>query len=293
MKRFALFLGTNIAVMFVLTMVINILGFNQPGTNLTGFIIMAGIMGMGGSFISLMLSKTMAKRSTGARVIETPQSVTEKWLVETVRSQAQNAGIGMPEVAIFNSPSPNAFATGANKNNALVAVSTGLLQNMDQGEAEAVLAHEVTHVSNGDMVTLGLVQGVVNTFVMVIARVVAMMVDGRSGNQSSSRSGMGYQATYMIAQTVLGFLATMITMWFSRKREFHADAGGAKLSSREKMISALERLREVSQPSRLPGQMAAFGIVSVIPTGLKKLFTSHPPLEVRIKALQDGTFLNQ
>jgi heat shock protein HtpX len=291
MKRFALFLGTNIAVMFVLTLVINILGFNQPGTNWTSFIIMAGILGMGGSFISLMMSKTMAKRSTGAKVIETPQNVTEKWLVETVRSQAQKAGIGMPEVAIFDSPSPNAFATGANKNNALVAVSIGLLNNMDQGEAEAVLAHEVTHVSNGDMVTLGLVQGVVNTFVMVIARVVATMVDGRSRNQSSVRPGMGYQATYMIAQTVLGFLATMITMWFSRKREFHADAGGARLASREKMISALERLREVSSPSRLQGQMAAFGIVSVIPTGLKKLFTSHPPLETRIKALQEGTYI--
>jgi heat shock protein HtpX len=287
MKRIVLFLGTNFAVMLVLAFILNILGLNQPGSNWMGFVIMAGLMGMGGSFISLLMSKNMAKRSTGAHVIESPQNETESWLVNTVRSQASQAGIGMPEVAIFQSPAPNAFATGANKNKALVAVSTGLLEHMDQNEAEAVLGHEVTHVSNGDMVTLCLIQGVVNTFVLVFARVIATVVD-RPSNDGYYRRGMGYQATYMIAQTVLGFLATMIVMWFSRWREFHADEGGANLSSRHSMIGALERLKEVSRPSQLPGQFAVFGIISKIPRGLKKLFMSHPPLEERIAALRAG-----
>lgn len=286
MKRIVLFLGTNFAVMLVLAFILNILGFNQPGSNSMGFVIMAGLMGMGGAFVSLLMSKSMAKRSTGLRVIETPQNETESWLLNTVRSQASQAGIGMPEVAIFQSPAPNAFATGANKNKALVAVSTGLLENMSTNEAEAVLGHEVSHVANGDMVTLCLIQGVVNTFVLVFARIIATLVDRRPSNDGYYRQGMGYQATYMIAQTVLGFLATMIVMWFSRWREFHADAGGADLTTKQSMISALERLKQVSRPSQLPGQFAVFGIVSKIPSGLKKLFMSHPPLEERIAALQ-------
>ena len=285
MKRIFLFLGTNIAVMLVLTFILNVLGFNQPGSNWMGFVIMAGLMGMGGSFISLLMSKSMAKRSTGAHVIETPRDEIESWLLETVRSQAHRAGIGMPEVAIFQSPAPNAFATGANKNSALVAVSTGLLEHMDAEEAEAVVGHEISHVANGDMVTLCLIQGVVNTFVLVLARVIATVVD-RPSHDGYYRRGIGYQMTYMIAQTVLGFLATMIVMWFSRWREFHADAGGANLTSRNSMISALERLKEVSRPSQLPGQLAVFGIVSTLTSGLKKLFMSHPPLEERIAALR-------
>jgi heat shock protein HtpX len=285
MKRIVLFLGTNFAVMLVLTFILNILGFNQPGSSWMGFVIMAGLMGMGGSFVSLLMSKSMAKRSTGSQIIETPRNETESWLVNTVRSQASRAGIGMPEVAIFQSPAPNAFATGANKNKALVAVSTGLLEHMDKNEAEAVLGHEITHVANGDMVTLCLIQGVVNTFVLVFARIIATLVD-RPSNDGYYRRGMGYQATYMIAQTVLGFLATMIVMWFSRWREFHADTGGAKLTSKQSMIAALERLKKVSRPSQLPGQFAVFGIISKIPRGLKKLFMSHPPLEDRIDALQ-------
>jgi heat shock protein HtpX len=285
MKRIVLFLGTNFAVMLVLTFILNILGFNQPGSSWMGFVIMAGLMGMGGSFVSLLMSKSMAKRSTGSKIIETPRNETESWLVNTVRSQASRAGIGMPEVAIFQSPAPNAFATGANKNKALVAVSTGLLEHMDKNEAEAVLGHEITHVANGDMVTLCLIQGVVNTFVLVFARIIATLVD-RPSNDGYYRRGMGYQATYMIAQTVLGFLATMIVMWFSRWREFHADTGGANLTSKQSMIAALERLKKVSKPSQLPGQFAVFGIISKIPRSLKKLFMSHPPLEDRIDALQ-------
>jgi heat shock protein HtpX len=285
MKRIVLFLGTNFAVMLVLAFILNILGFNQPGSNWMGFVIMAGLMGMGGAFVSLLMSKSMAKRSTGSRVIETPGNETESWLLNTVRTQASQAGIGMPEVAIFQSPAPNAFATGANKNKALVAVSTGLLEHMNKNEAEAVLGHEVSHVANGDMVTLCLIQGVVNTFVLVFARIIATMVD-RPSNDGYYRRGMGYQATYMIAQTVLGFLATMIVMWFSRWREFHADIGGANLSTKQSMISALERLKEVSRPSQLPGQFAVFGIIDKVPRGLKKLFMSHPPLEERIVALQ-------
>ena len=285
MKRIVLFLGTNFAVMLVLAFILNILGFNQPGSNWMGFVIMAGLMGMGGAFVSLLMSKSMAKRSTGSRVIDTPRNETESWLLNTVRSQASQAGIGMPEVAIFQSPAPNAFATGANKNKALVAVSTGLLEHMSASEAEAVLGHEVSHVANGDMVTLCLIQGVVNTFVLVFARIIATLVD-RPSNDGYYRRGMGYQATYMIAQTVLGFLATMIVMWFSRWREFHADVGGANLTTKQSMISALERLKEVSRPSQLPGQFAVFGIIDKVPRGLKKLFMSHPPLEERIAALQ-------
>ncbi len=286
MKRAGLFIITNFAVLIVLTFILNLIGLNQPGMNWTPFILIAGVMGLGGSFISLMMSKSMAKRSSGAQVIETPKNDTEKWLVETVRLQSQKVGIGMPEVAIFNSPAPNAFATGANKNSALVAVSTGLLNHMNKEEVEAVLAHEVSHVANGDMVTLCLIQGVVNTFVMVLARAISAMVDRRDG--SEGRMGMGYTGTYMIAQTVLGFLATMIVMWFSRRREFAADAGAANLEGREDMISALNRLQEVGKPSRLPDQIAAFGINGGLAGGIKKLFMSHPPLEERIAALRSS-----
>ncbi len=285
MKRAGLFIITNFAVLIVLTFILNLFGLNQPGMNWTPFILMAGVMGLGGSFISLMMSKSMAKRSSGAQVIETPRNDTEKWLVDTVRSQSQKVGIGMPEVAIFNSPAPNAFATGANKNSALVAVSTGLLNHMNRDEVEAVLAHEVSHVANGDMVTLCLIQGVVNTFVMVLARAISALVDRREG--SDGRMGMGYTGTYMIAQMVLGFLATMIVMWFSRHREFAADAGAANLEGREDMIAALNRLQEVGRPSRLPDQIAAFGINGGLVSGIKKLFMTHPPLEERIAALRN------
>ncbi len=293
MKRVVLFLLTNLAILVVLGIVVNILGVNRflsaGGINITSLFMFAAVFGMGGSFISLAMSKTIAKHSTGAHVIDQPTTQTEHWLVETVRVQAQRAGIGMPEVAIFDSPEPNAFATGANRNNALVAVSTGLLHNMDAGEVEAVLGHEVSHVANGDMVTLALIQGVVNTFVIALARIVGFVVDRAlsSNDQGEYRGpGIGYWVTSIIAQILLGFLATMIVMWFSRQREFRADAGGAELAGRQKMILALERLRQVSQPSHLQGEMAAFGIVGGLGEGLKKLFLSHPPLEERIAALQ-------
>jgi heat shock protein HtpX len=287
MLRVLLFLGTNLAVMLVLTIIINLLGLNQPGMSWTPLIIMAGIMGMAGSFISLMMSKSMAKRSVGAQIIEAPRNPSEVWLLETVRAQASRAGIGMPEVAIFNSPAPNAFATGADKNKALVAVSSGLLQTMNQDEVEAVLGHEVSHVANGDMVTMALLQGVVNTFVIVFANILASILDrGRNGG-GYSRPGIGYYMGYTIAQTVLGFLATLIVMWFSRHREFRADAGGASLAGRDKMIAALERLRQVAQPSRLPNRLQVFGINGGLGFGgLQKLFMTHPPLEERVAALR-------
>jgi heat shock protein HtpX len=285
-KRVVLFLGTNLAVMFILGIIINLLGLNQPGQNWTPLIIMAGIMGMAGSFISLMMSKSMAQRAVGAQIIETPRNQTEAWLVQTIRTQAQQAGIGMPDVAIFDSPAPNAFATGADKNNALVAVSTGLLSNMNQDEVEAVLGHEMTHVSNGDMVTMALLQGVVNTFVIVFAHVLAGILDRGRNDNGYSRPGIGYYVGYMVAQTVLGFLATMIVMWFSRQREFRADAGGAGLAGRPKMIAALQALQRVAEPSHLPDRLQAFGINGGLAGDLKKLFMSHPPLADRIAALQ-------
>lgn len=295
MMRAALFLSTNVAVLFVLGLLLNLLELNQPGMNLMPMLIGAGIMGMAGSFISLMMSKTMAKRSSGARVIETPRSDSERWLVDTVHSQAREADIGHPEVAIFNSPAPNAFATGANKNSALVAVSTGLMDNMNQDQVEAVLGHEVSHVANGDMVTLSLIQGVVNTFVIVFSQIISSLVDRRrrTGYNSTGYGygrGIGYRFTYMLAQTVLGFLATLIVRWFSRWREYGADAGGAKLAGRDKMISALERLKELQQPAQLPVEMQAFGINGGLlgAFGLKKLTMTHPPLEDRIAALREG-----
>ena len=293
--RTALFLGTNIAVLFVLGLILNLIGLNQPGMNNTSFLIMAGVMGFAGSFISLMMSKSMAKRSSGARVIEVPSNETEKWLVDTVSAQAKKAGIGMPEVAIFDSPAPNAFATGANKNSALVAISAGLLNSMSKDEAEAVLAHEITHVANGDMVTLSLIQGVVNTFVIVLSQAVSSLVDGRRGSGYRSTGygygrGFGYSATYMIAQLVFGFLATIIVRWFSRWREYRADAGGAELAGHEKMIGALERLGSLQQPAQLPAQMQALGFNGGLfgALGLKKLTMTHPPLEDRISALRES-----
>ena len=279
MMRIGLFVATNAAVLFVLSIVLNVLGLNQPGQGTGGILVMAAVFGMGGSLISLLLSKTMAARSVGAQIIDTPSSAGEQWLMNTVTRLAQNAGIGMPQVAIFESPTPNAFATGANKNAALVAVSTGLLRNMTEDEVEAVLGHEISHVANGDMVTLALLQGVMNTFVMVFAHVLAAALDRGEGRNSR---GMGYYIGYYVAQMVLGFLASLVVMWFSRYREFRADAGGAQLAGRPKMIAALERLQRGADPEPLPNSMAAFGIAG----GLGSLFSTHPPLAARIAALR-------
>ena len=276
MLRIGLFLVTNAAVLLVLSIVLNVLGLNHPGQGSGSILLFAALFGMGGSLISLLLSKTMAARSVGAQIIETPRSAGEQWLINTVARQAQNAGIGMPQVAVFESASPNAFATGANKNAALVAVSSGLLRNMTEDEVEAVLAHEISHVANGDMVTLALLQGVMNTFVMVFAQILAGLLD------RGERRGMGYYAGYYAAQMVLGFLASLVVMWFSRYREYRADAGGAHLAGRQKMIAALERLHSASNPEALPGGMSAFGIAG----GLGHLLASHPPLEDRIAALR-------
>jgi heat shock protein HtpX len=288
MKRVVLFLATNLAILIVLTIVVRLLGLDaaltQQGHNLPGLLAFAAVLGFGGAFISLALSKWMAKRAMGVRVIQQPSNTTEQWLVNTVRGQAQAAGIGMPEVGIFDSPEPNAFATGARRDSALVAVSTGLLQRMNQKEAEAVLAHEVSHVANGDMVTLTLIQGVVNTFVIFLARIIGNIVD-RTVFRSEDGRGPAYFISVIVAELVLGILASTIVLWFSRQREFRADAGGARLAGRENMISALERLKAVHQP--LPQQFAAFGIASGgAPGGLKRLFMSHPPLEERISALR-------
>jgi len=288
MKRVFLFIVTNLAVVLVLSVVSRLIGLDRwlamQGSNLTGLLVFAAFMGFGGAFISLAISKWVAKRSMGVRVIEQPSNATEQWLVSTVRRQAEEAGIGMPEVGIFDSPQPNAFATGANRNKALVAVSTGLLRSMSQSEAEAVMGHEVSHVANGDMVTLTLIQGVVNTFVFFLSRVVGSIVD-KAINRDGNGRGMGYFATVMIAQLVLGILASIIVMWFSRQREFRADHGGARLAGSNNMIGALERLRSAhSQP--LPAQMAAFGIAGGGAAGLRRLFMSHPPIEERIAALR-------
>ena len=283
MNRIVLFLATNLAVVAVLAVVLNVLGFNRPGANLSPLLMMAAVMGMGGSFISLLLSKTMALRSTGAVVISHPTTAQEQWLVATVRRQADRLGLGMPDVAIFNSESPNAFATGSNRNHSLVAVSNGLLARMTQDEVEAVLGHEMSHVANGDMVTLTLIQGVLNTFVMVFASVLAGLLD--RGNSRDGR-GMGYYLGYTVAQAGLGFLASLIVFWFSRRREFRADAGGAALAGRPKMIAALERLQGAAHPGALPGGMATAGIASGAASGLARLMLTHPPMEERIAALR-------
>lgn len=289
MKRILLFLATNIAVLLVLSIVVKILGVDQVlsanGINYLSLLIFAGVIGFGGSFISLAMSKWMAKRSTGAQVIVQPRSDAEIWLTTTVQKLASQAGIGMPEVAVFDSDSPNAFATGMNKNKALVAVSTGLLQTMKRDEVEAVLGHEISHVANGDMITLSLIQGVVNTFVIFLSRIVGYFVD-RVILKNEEGHGIGFFITTIVAQIVFGILASVIVMWFSRKREYEADAGGAKLAGVGSMIAALESLqRNAVEP--LPGQMKAFGIAGKPSTsGLKLLFMTHPPLEDRIEALK-------
>ncbi|MCP5146036.1 MAG: protease HtpX [Gammaproteobacteria bacterium] len=287
-----LYAATNIAVLLVLAFAMKVLGLEQMlyangvDMNLTAMLIMAGIIGMTGSLISLMMSKSMAKRSVGAVVIDRPRNQTEAWLVDTVRRQTEAAGIGMPEVAVFQSPQPNAFATGANRNAALVAVSTGLLETMNRDEVEAVLGHEVTHVANGDMVTLALIQGVVNTFVFFLSRVIGQVID-RAIFRTERGYGPGYWITTMIAQVVLGVLATIIVMWFSRWREFRADAGSAQLAGRERMVAALRKLQRFSQGPELPTQVEAFGIAGGWRSSLGRLFMSHPPLEERIAALQN------
>jgi heat shock protein HtpX len=285
-KRVGLFLLTNLAVLALVSIVMSILGVNPQ--QFGGLLIFAALFGFGGAFFSLLISKWMAKRATGAHVIETPRNEAEQWLLSTVQRQAQAAGIGMPEVAIYDAPEINAFATGANRNKALVAVSTGLLRAMDRDEAEAVLGHEVSHVANGDMVTMALLQGVLNTFVIVLARVVGRVIDGYlSGGRDGP--GLGYYAIVFVLDMVFGLFASMIAMWFSRHREFRADAGGAALAGKPKMIAALERLAQTYGESTLPKQVAAFGISGGVGTGLKRLLMSHPPLEERIAALRNAT----
>jgi len=289
MKRIALFLFTNIAIMVVLSITLRILGVdsilaeNGSDLNIQALVILSGVIGFGGSFISLLISKWMAKRMTGAVVITNPQSNIEKWLLSTVEKQSKIVGIKMPEVAIFPSSAMNAFATGASKNKALVAVSEGLLNNMSQGEIEAVLGHEMSHVANGDMVTLALIQGVVNTFVVFLSRVVGHVVD-RVILKNNQGHGIGYFVTVMVSQVVLSILASTIVMYFSRKREFIADTGGADLAGHQNMINALKRLGQV-EPEALPEQMAAFGINDK--GGIMALFSSHPPIEARIAALEE------
>ena len=286
MQRMFLFLATNAAIMVVLTAVMSILT-NVFGIQLAGngqLLIMSAVIGFSGALISLFMSKSMAKRSMGVQVIEQPANETEQWLVSTVKEQARKAGIGMPEVGMFNSPDPNAFATGWNKNSALVAVSAGLMQSMNRDEVEAVLAHEISHVANGDMVTMTLIQGVVNTFVFFLASLIGRFVD-RVILKNESGHGMGYYATQMLAQVVLSFLASAIVMWFSRWREFRADSGAANLADREKMIAALQRLKSAHEPAEMPAEMAAFGIRG----GVKKFFMSHPPLDDRIAALRNAS----
>jgi heat shock protein HtpX len=293
MKRVFLFLVTNIAILVVLSISLSLLGFtgylDAQGIDLdmNALLLFAAVFGFGGSLISLAISKWTARHLTGAQVIEQPSSQTEIWLVDTVRRQANQAGIRMPDVAIYDAPDVNAFATGPSRNNALVAVSTGLLRSMSQDEAEAVLAHEVSHVANGDMVTLALIQGVVNTFVIVASRVIGHTVD-RVVFKTERGHGPAFWITAIVAELILGILASIIVMWFSRQREFRADAGGARLAGREKMVAALERLQQgVAQP-HLPDQMAAFGISGGIGSGLRRLFMSHPPLEERITALKSA-----
>jgi len=273
-RRIFYFLATNAAIMVVVSIVIQFLPAEYRSQNGV-FLVFAVVAGFGGSIFSLLMSKSMAKRMTGLKLIETPRNETEQWLVNTVARQAQQAGIGMPEVGIFETPEMNAFATGANRNNALVAVSSGLLRSMSRDEAEAVMGHEIAHVANGDMITLTLIQGVVNVFVLFMARALAMAID-RDGR------GFGYHIGFMVGQVIFGFLASIVVSFFSRQREFRADAGGADYASTQKMIGALEKLK-MGQAGELPNQLAAFGINS----GVKKLFSTHPPLDDRIAALRN------
>ncbi len=292
MKRIALFLATNFAVMIVFSIVLNIVyavtGI-QAGS-LGGLVVLAAVFGFGGSIISLLMSKSMALRGVGGQVIEQPRNETEHWLMNTVQRQAQQAGIGMPTVAIYNSPDINAFATGAKRDDSLVAVSTGLMQNMTRDEAEAVLAHEVSHIANGDMVTMTLMQGVVNTFVIFVARLIAGVVSGMNSDEEGEGGGsfMVYFLVSTVMEVVFGFLASTLTMWYSRHREFKADAGSAHLVGKEKMIAALERLKQSQEP-QLEGSMMAFGINGK--KSLSELFMTHPPLDKRIDALRRGEHL--
>lgn len=289
MQRIVLFLLTNLAIMLVLSVTLSILmsvfGIDRQG--LGGLLLLACVFGFGGAFISLLMSKWMAKRSVGAYVIEQPKNSTERWLLDTVKRYSEAAKIGMPEVALYQSPDMNAFATGANKNNALVAISTGLLENMSQAEAEAVIGHEISHVANGDMVTLTLVQGVVNTFVIFLARLIAGVIDNatRGNNNQGGLGTMAYFIVVFVLEMILGVLASIIVAWFSRKREYSADIGGAKLAGKSAMIGALEKLKS-SQESQLEGSMMAFGINNK--SKFISLFASHPPLDKRIEALQNG-----
>jgi heat shock protein HtpX len=284
MKRILLFVATNVAILVVLTVVLRLFGVDSMldeqgvGIDFQALLVMSAVIGFAGSFISLAMSKWVAKRSTGAHVIATPRTAVESWLVNTVQRQAQAAGIGMPEVAIYEAPDPNAFATGWNRNNALVAVSTGLLARLDKSEVEAVLGHEVSHVANGDMVTLALLQGVLNTFVVFLSRIVGFVVD-RVVFRTERGYGPGFWITTIVAQILLGFLASMIVMWFSRRREFRADAGGAALASRASMIGALRRLGGARHPSELPESIEAFGIFGRTGRGWQRLRMSHPPME--------------
>ena len=293
MKRIFLFLATNIAIMLVITIMIHLFGLGQildeqgVDVDLTSLLMLSAVVGMTGSIISLALSKSMAKHTTGAYVIEQPRNEQEQWLFNTVQRQANAAGIGMPEVAIYDAPDINAFATGMFRNDALVAVSTGLLQGMTRDEAEAVLAHEVSHVANGDMVTLALIQGVINTFVFFLSRVIGHIID-RAIFKTERGHGPAYWFTTIIAQLVLGILASAIVMWFSRHREYRADAGAASLEGKQKMIGALERLQKSANQPHLPEQLEAFGISGGMAAGLKSLFMSHPPLADRIEALRSA-----
>lgn len=289
MKRIFLFLATNIAVLAVLSVAIRVLGLDQymaqQGYSYQSLLIISAVFGMGGAFISLAISKWMAKRSTGAKVITTPGNEDERWLLATVERLARQANIGMPEVAVFPSPQPNAFATGARKDSALVAVSVGLMQNMNRDEVEAVLGHEISHVANGDMVTLTLIQGVLNTFVIFLSRIIGSIVN-RVVFKSDSNYGIGYFLSVIVLQILLGILASMVVMAFSRYREYRADAGGAKLAGREKMIAALEKLRSPKdRDAGLPKELNAFGISGG--GSFARLFMSHPPIDDRIKALRE------
>jgi heat shock protein HtpX len=288
MKRILLFVVTNLAIVIVLSIVAHVFGIdaylNARGGSLDGLLVFAALFGFGGSLISLALSKWMAKNAMGVQVITQPRTSTESWLINAVASHARNAGIGMPEVGIFESPEPNAFATGASRNNALVAVSTGLLQRMNEHEVDAVLGHEISHVANGDMVTLALIQGVVNTFVIFLSRIIGNIVD-RTLFRNEDGRGPAYFISVIVSELVLGILASLIVLWFSRWREFRADRGGAKLAGKPNMISALERLKSAHEP--LPQQFAAFGIADGrVSRGFAKLWMSHPPLDERIAALR-------
>jgi heat shock protein HtpX len=289
-KRIFLFILTNLAVILILSIVLTLLGIDRVldaqgiDLDLRNLLVFAAVFGFGGAFISLAMSKWTAKRMTGAEVIVSPRNIDEAWLVQTVKRQAERAGIGMPEVALYEAPDPNAFATGMRRNSALVAVSTGLLRSLNRDEVEAVLGHEISHVANGDMVTLTLIQGVVNTFVIFFSRVVGHFVD-RVVFKTERGHGPAFMITTIIAQVVFGILASVIVMWFSRQREFRADAGSAGLAGRDKMIAALRRLQKSVQLPHLPDQMAAFGISGGRGSGWRRLFMTHPPLEERIEAL--------